>query len=102
MKYEEIQKIKQNTTIVAIVFSVAVVRCFQVTGSKFPHKRLQMVYIVTWYIEFTKRFCAFRMSYVAQYRRKCNFIYVCNKSAAFPAPIFTKPINTQQHYTQIA
>jgi hypothetical protein len=31
-----------------------------------------------------------------------NFTYTYNKSAAFPAPIFTKLTNTQQNYVKIS
>jgi hypothetical protein len=39
---------------------------------------------------------------ISQYNLKCNIGYAHKKSKAFPAPIFTKLPNAQQHYARIS
>jgi hypothetical protein len=60
----------------------------------------QMGCCMAWAVDCSRASFALGISIVLRCKRKCNLIYGRFKGAAFPAPIFAKLANSQQHHVR--
>jgi len=55
---------------------------------------------VAWAVDCNRAIFAVKMSVVLRYKCKCNLIYGRFKGTAFPAPIFAKLADSEQHHVR--